>query len=81
MTLEDLKGGLASVRERLAELETEARKLENKNFADIAASAKGKVHQLTEHPDLERVHAEMDGNAGQEEMPFDPNASADIQGS
>jgi hypothetical protein len=39
----------------LTHLEEVTRKLANQNFADIVKSARGKVQQLTEHPDLDKV--------------------------
>jgi hypothetical protein len=39
--MEDLKAGLASLHEKLMELETAASKLDNKNFADIVRAASG----------------------------------------
>lgn len=70
MTKDDLKNGLANVHDRLGELETRARKLQNQNFADIVAGAKGRVQQLMEHPDLENVADDVQ----QEGTPFDPTA-------
>lgn len=48
----DLKQTLTEIGTKLAEVETAARELKNKNFADIALSAKGRVAQLVDHPDL-----------------------------
>ena len=74
-----MKNAILEMRDKLAGLETEARKLQNQNFADIVASAKGKLHQLTEHPDLDLIgkdtEAQREVRARQEEMPFDPKAS------
>lgn len=55
----EFKSGLIDLHKRLGELEEAARKLQNQNFADIVASGRARVLQLTEHADLERVHAEM----------------------
>lgn len=57
----DLKEGLSGFLSKLEELETAARKLPNQNFADVTASAKGRVQQLIDHADLELVHKEMFG--------------------
>lgn len=73
--MDDLKNKLNDILEHLEELEAAARKLVNQNFADIVKSAKGRVQQLTEHPDLEAVHKE---GSGGEEMPFDPNAGTAV---
>lgn len=77
MTREELQNGLRDVSEKLAEIATAAAKLENKNFADIVAGAKGRIQQLADHPDLELVHAEMSGG---EPLPFDPKAGANVGG-
>lgn len=55
MTKDDLKNSLTDMHTHLAGLEAEARKLQNQNLADVVKSAMGKVQQLSEHPDLERV--------------------------
>jgi hypothetical protein len=61
LNMNDAKQGFAKLHEDLAELETAARKLTNQNFADIVAGAKGRIHQLANHPDLELVQREMSG--------------------
>lgn len=53
--MSELKSNLEHVRSELKALEERARKLKNQNLADVAASAHGKVLQLSEHPDLELV--------------------------
>lgn len=55
MTKDELKSGIADMHGKLADLEAEARKLQNQNLADIVASAKNKLQQLGDHPDLEHV--------------------------
>lgn len=73
----DLKEQLKGLLTRFEELENHARKLPNKNFADIVATAKGRIQQLTEHPDVDLVHAEMSGESSAEQQPnFDPKAGA-----
>lgn len=71
--MSDLRNRLADIAQHLEELEASARKLRNQNFADIVASAKGRVKQLSDHPDLELVNKE----AGGEKLPFNPKAGAD----
>lgn len=61
-----LKDSLERMHAALTELEAAARGLQNKNFADIVKSAAGKVHQLTEHPDLDKVHDVMSEPASAE---------------
>lgn len=68
---DDLKNGIAKMHDNLVELEAEARKLKNQNFADIVASAKNRLQQLMGHPDLERVGS---GDGQTEKPPFDPTA-------
>lgn len=58
--MSDLKNNLQNVLNGLRGLEERARGLKNQNFADIAASAHGKVRQLSEHPDLELVDERKD---------------------
>ncbi len=75
----DLKAELADIGKKLEELGAAAAKLKNKNFADIVTSAKGRVQQLSEHPDLGLAEKEMSGGepgqAGDgKPLPFDPNA-------
>lgn len=55
-----LKEELGKMLDALHGLEDGARKLQNQNFADIVRSAAGRVHQLTQHPDLDRVQHEVD---------------------
>lgn len=68
----DLKRELSSLTDRLDELEAAARKLRNQNYADVVKSAKGRVQQLADHPDLHLVQKEMNSNS--EELPFNPHA-------
>lgn len=75
--MDDLKEQLKGFAARLEELESHARKLTNQNFADIVASAKGRVLQLTQHPDVEAVHAQMSGGEGTQQPNFDPTAGAE----
>lgn len=49
------KNNLIDLQADFQKFEDAARKLQNKNLADVAASAKGKIQQLSEHPDLELV--------------------------
>lgn len=77
--MESLKNALNDIMKHLEELEAAARKLVNQNFADIAATAKGRVQQLCEHPDLELAHKELSGEHDEpksngEPLPFDPHA-------
>lgn len=53
--MSDLKNRIQAMVDELKGLETRARGLKNQNLADIAATAHGKVKQLTEHADLELV--------------------------
>lgn len=67
-----VRSNLEHVRNRLHELEAAAReKLENKNFADIVKLAAGRIQQLIEHPDADRVQAAMN-NEEYQERPLDP---------
>lgn len=59
-TTEDLKSGLATLHARFGELIAAAGRLQNKNFADIAKSAQGRIHQLINHPDVDLVSGHMD---------------------
>jgi hypothetical protein len=52
---DSVRTGLERMRDALHELENAARNLQNQNFADIVKSAAGRVHQLTQHPDLDKV--------------------------
>lgn len=69
--MESLKDALARVDERLAELETTARKLPNHNFADLIKAARGRLNQASQHPDLDQVEEQLkaDLNA-QDGLPF-----------
>ena len=58
--MSDLKSGLQKVFNELKGLEERARKLKNQNLADVATSARAKVQQLSEHPDLELVDERKD---------------------
>lgn len=75
--MDDLKEQLKGFAARLEELESHARKLTNQNFADIVASAKGRVLQLTMHPDVEAVHAQMSSGEGTNPPNFDPAAGTE----
>jgi hypothetical protein len=57
--------------DELKALEDRARELKNQNLADVAASAHGKVRQLSEHPDLELLDEKPPAGL------FDPKAPAD----
>lgn len=57
----DLKDGLGRMHSALSEVEEAARKLQNQNFADIVQMAKRRVEQLVEHPDVDLVHKELEG--------------------
>jgi hypothetical protein len=50
---------------KLVELETVARTLKNQNFADIVLSARGRLSQLTEHPDIDTVQRHLSGEPEQ----------------
>ncbi len=65
--MSELQNGLKGMFDVLKDLETRARNLKNQNFADIAASAHGKIKQLTDHPDLELV----EGKPAEEEQVAD----------
>lgn len=73
----DLKEQLAHLQERLAELESAARKLPNQNFADLIKSAHGRLAQAADHPDLDAVGAQLetDLDDGQPKFPFDMNGN------
>ena len=60
--MDDPHKSLHQMRDALGELEASARKLKNQNFADLIAKAKGALHQASEHPDLPRVHAQMEAD-------------------
>jgi hypothetical protein len=60
MDKSDLKNGLQQFFEKLKGMEERARKLKNQNLADIVTSARGKVQQLSEHPDLELLDDRKD---------------------
>ena len=66
MDTNELKNDLQGVFDRLKALEVRARKLQNQNLADIAASAHGKVKQLIDHPD---THLVADTNKDQSVNP------------
>jgi hypothetical protein len=68
--MSDLKNKLQGFFNELKGLEERARKLKNQNLADIATSARGKVQQLSEHPDLALVDEKKDQTA----PGGDPNA-------
>jgi hypothetical protein len=50
-----LKQAIEKMHADLDALEVSARKLQNQNFADVVRSAKGRVHQITEHPDFDKA--------------------------
>lgn len=54
---------LASFASNFRDLEATARKLPNKNFADIVASAAAKVEQLVGHPDVHVVGEKLRSDA------------------
>lgn len=82
----DLKSRLGDFEKALEELEASARKLRNQNFADIVKSAKARVQQLQDHPDLHLAQKEMSGPeqfppVGGEPMPFrEPFPGSEIGG-
>lgn len=49
-----MKNVLERMKADLAEMEAEARKLENQNFADVLKSAHGKIAQAADHPDADK---------------------------
>jgi hypothetical protein len=61
--MSDLKNSLQRVFNELKGLEERARKLQNQNLADIATSARGRIKQLCDHPDLELVDEKKDQTA------------------
>lgn len=72
-----MKQALSHMMERLAELETSARKLPNQNFADLIKSARGRLSQASEHPDLEKVGEQLRSDIdGQDQFPFHGGAGA-----
>lgn len=52
-----MKDHILKLHAHLGELHDAADKLENKNFRDIVASARARLAQLSEHPDLDKVAA------------------------
>jgi hypothetical protein len=73
--MSDLKNDLQQLFNKLKGVEERARKLKNQNLADIAASAHGKVKQLSDHPDLELVDEKKDQQARPDgTLKADPNA-------
>jgi len=60
-----LKTDLEQTVAKLTELETAARTLKNQNFADIVLSARGRLSQLTEHPDIDTVQRHLSGELEQ----------------
>ncbi len=65
--MSELKSKFESLSNELKGLEDRARKLKNQNLADIATSARAKVQQLSEHPDLGLLDEKKDAE-------FDPKA-------
>ncbi len=55
----DLKDALSHIGAQLGELETAARTLTNQNLADVIASARGKLAQAAEHPDIEHAQTAL----------------------
>jgi hypothetical protein len=53
----DFEKVLHALKDELAKLETSARKLANQNIGDILASAKGKLTQVLDHPELNAAAA------------------------
>lgn len=83
MDARDLKDGLTALHDHLGELETAARKLPNQNFADIIKSARGRLHQASEHPDIEAAGEQFKADhedKNQERFPFDPDPQAGSAG-
>lgn len=72
----DFKPSIEHLHRSLGELEDAARKLPNQNAADLIKSARGRIAQFMEHPDLDAVGEQLkaDLHEGQEKMPFDPDA-------
>lgn len=58
--MNELKNELQDTLNKLNGLVERARHLKNQNLADVAASAHGKVKQLSDHPDLELVEDRKD---------------------
>lgn len=56
----DARGALERVKEVVAGMEAEARKLKNQNLADVFKSAYGRLVQALEHPDLDRLGVSED---------------------
>lgn len=67
----DLKDGLSKVIDTLKDIEAEARKLTNKNLADVIASGRLRLEQATEHPDVD-----MQPGDEQHGLPSEPAAPA-----
>ena len=74
--MSNLKSNLDRVFNELKGLEERARKLKNQNLADVVASARGRVRQISEHPDLELLDEKKDEPAGA----FDPKTAFDPSG-
>jgi hypothetical protein len=60
-----LKTDLERTIANLTGLENAARTLKNQNFADIVLSARGRLSQLTEHPDIDTVQRHLSGEPEQ----------------
>jgi hypothetical protein len=60
-----LKTDLEHTIANLTGLEDAARTLKNQNFADIVLSARGRLSQLTEHPDIDTVQRHLSGELEQ----------------
>lgn len=88
MKREDMRSKLSEGVAWLKQFEERARKLQNQNLADIAAASRGRMMQLMDHPDIERIaddgNENMDGTRIDQSanpggaVPFDPKAGAPI---
>lgn len=58
--MSDLRNGIHDLLNELKGMEERARGLKNQNLADIIASARGKIKQLSDHPDLELLEDRKD---------------------
>jgi hypothetical protein len=67
--MSETKSSLQRTLDELKVLEERARKLKNQNIADVIAAAYGRLKQLGDHPDLDRLD-DKPASAGE----FDPKA-------